>query len=93
VTALIVAGWFFHPMRNGDGYNFWSGIAGSFLTAIPGWAVAVFIYIKAFNCRQPGCLRVGPHHHAPSGTRWCGHHMPDDMRNAHPKPHLLKPKH
>lgn len=58
-------GYFFHPLH-GTGYQFWSGIAGSFLTSIPGWLVAFFLFIRARNCHVKGCksfhTAVDPEH-------------------------------
>ena len=50
--------WFFHPL-SGDGYQFWSGIAGSFLTSIPGWFIAITLMLRQHNCHVKGCWRRG----------------------------------
>ena len=58
MLASLFSGYFFHPLH-GDGYQFWSGIAGSFLTSLPGWAIAICLYLRHHNCTQKGCLRLG----------------------------------
>lgn len=68
----VFSGYFFHPLH-GDGYQFWSGIAGSFLTSIPGWIVAAALFLRHQNCHVKGCYRRGhidPAVHAPA----CRHH-------------------
>lgn len=70
--GTIFAHWFFHPLR-GLGYQFWSGIAGSFLTSLPGWFAALAIYLTHHNCQKKGCWRMG-HPHPKNGHPACRHH-------------------
>ena len=51
-------GYFWHPLH-GVGYQFWSGIAGSFLTSIPGWVAVVVLYARHHNCTEKRCWRLG----------------------------------
>jgi hypothetical protein len=69
VTAFFLDGWFWHPLRNGPGYNFWSGIAGCFLFSIPGWLAAVYLYVHGHICHVRGCWRLQWH----TSTRHGGH--------------------
>lgn len=55
----IFSGYFWHPLTNGPGYNFWSGIAGSFLTSVPSALVAALIFVRHKNCTTKGCWRLG----------------------------------
>jgi hypothetical protein len=64
-----------HPLLNGPGYNFWSGVASDAgeLTLIGG-ALAL---AKHANCDAPRCLRYGPHRTADGQHKLCRHHHPD----------------
>jgi hypothetical protein len=64
-----------HPLLNGPGYNFWSGIASDAgeLTLIGG-ALAL---AKHANCDAPRCLRYGPHRTADGQHKLCRYHHPD----------------
>jgi hypothetical protein len=53
--------YFWHPDRPGNGYNTWSGIAGSFLTSVPGWVAVVLLYVWHHNCHVKGCWRLSWH--------------------------------
>ena len=68
LIAGLFGGYFFHPL-NGNGYQFWSGIAGSFLTSLPGWGVALYLFTRSHNCHVKGCWRFGhsdPEHGYPA---------------------------
>lgn len=82
-------GFFFHPLF-GKGYQFWSGIAGSFLTSIPGWLVALWVYLRSQNCHEKGCFKRGALQGG-AGTKWCHNHAPDEVKQAHPKRHTHWP--
>jgi hypothetical protein len=69
-------GYFWHPLRNGPGYNVWSGIAGSFLTSIPGWFIALYVWIRGQNCHVHGCWRLQWHEHPDHGHPVCRRHHP-----------------
>lgn len=71
--ASIFSGYFWHPLTNGAGYNFWSGIAGSFLTSIPSAMIAVALFLRHQNCHVKGCLRRG-HLDPAVGAPACGKH-------------------
>jgi hypothetical protein len=76
-VSLIIGGWFWHPLRNGPGYNFWSGIAGCFLFSIPGWIAAAVIWIRSRNCHVYGCWRLQWYEHPDHGHPVCRKHHPD----------------
>ncbi|MGZ6570459.1 MAG: hypothetical protein ACXVHB_05980 [Solirubrobacteraceae bacterium] len=67
-----------HPLR-GDGYQFWSGIAGSFLTSMPGRLIAGFLFYRHHNCHQNRCPRLAWHPDA-DGHPKCKVHHPDHPR-------------
>ena len=73
IAATSFAWDLLHPLR-GDGYQFWSGIAGSFLTSLPGWTVAGVLFWRHHNCGEHGCLRLG-HAHPDHGRPVCRHHF------------------
>lgn len=57
--------------RSGNGYQFWSGIAGE-LTLL-GAAIAV---VKHHNCHVRGCWRVGRHSVDGTPYKVCRRHHP-----------------
>lgn len=85
----LFSGWFWHPLTNGPGYNFWSGIAGSFVSSwLPNPSVLLvgFLWLRHHNCHVDGCKSVrtsiDPLVHAPACRR---HHS---LRHLHGKdPH------
>lgn len=77
MAAAILAHWFFHPLR-GLGYQFWSGIAGSFLTSLPGWVVAAILFWRHHNCKERRCVRLG-HPHPKHGMPVCRKHFHNDL--------------
>lgn len=74
--ALFYLPTLWHPL-SGNGYQFWSGIAGA--TAIFSGTVAAFItYWKHVECHvesPKNCHRIG-HPVAGTGHRACRHHHP-----------------
>jgi hypothetical protein len=78
------SGFFWHPLH-GNGYQFWSGIAGSFLTSLPGWLVAIGLMARKHNCHVKRCPSVITHHdpavHAPACKR---HHSHRHLRGSVP---------
>lgn len=79
----VFSGYFFHPLY-GDGYQFWSGIAGSFLTSLPGWLVAGAMFLRHKNCHVKGCYRPGhidPAVHAPACKK---HHSLGHLHGSAP---------
>ena len=77
ITATSFVWILFHPLH-GDGYQFWSGIAGSFLTSLPGWGVALAIFYRHHNCGQKRCWRLG-HAHPEHGRPVCKKHYHNDI--------------
>jgi hypothetical protein len=79
----IFNGYFWHPLA-GNGYQFWSGIAGSFLTSLPGWLTAALLFTRHQNCHVKGCLRHGhpdPLHGWPACKK---HHSQADSLGSAP---------
>lgn len=68
--ALFYAPTLWHPL-SGNGYQFWSGIAGA--TGI--FAVFVIAY-KRINCHEPWCWRIGRHHVEGTPYVTCHKHHP-----------------
>lgn len=60
----------FHPL-SGNGYQFWSGIAGSFI-----FSVALGTFWHKHNCHEHRCLRLSWHADA-EGHPVCKRHHPD----------------
>jgi hypothetical protein len=83
MLSAILSGWFWHPLTVGPGYNFWSGIAGSFATnwINPSLLLAAFVLLRHHNCHVKGCKSVithtDPFVHAPACRR---HHS---LRHLH----------
>jgi hypothetical protein len=86
VLAAFAPAYVWHPLdtthHHGAGYDFWSGIAGSFLTSLPGWAAALVVYLHARNCHADGCWRLA-WHPAAHGHPVCKHHHPHGDGAAH----------
>lgn len=47
---------------SGPYYLFWSGFGGDLIGAIPLFGVLAVVW-RRVNCHQPGCWRIGLHHH------------------------------
>lgn len=87
---LALALFFLHPLgacSSGPthdpclGYNFWSGIAGSFILGGGIWVGAITA-LRHRNCHVRGCWRIG--RHPVEGTSFvvCRKHHPDDSPTA-----------
>ena len=88
IVHLLLTVWLWHPLGycpyphraaayvQCRSYGFWSGAAGSFLTSLPGWFVALGVYLRAHNCHQPRCPRLSWHPHPEHGHPVCKHHHP-----------------
>jgi hypothetical protein len=93
-TLAFLGGWFWHPLQAGNGYNFWSGIAGSFATnwINPGILIGGYIFLRHHNCHVKGCKSVltsqDPAVHAPA----CKHHHSHGHLQGSVPPHALPPK-
>ena len=71
--------WLWHPLGQCAGthaevircksYNFWSGVSGSFITSLPGWCVALALFLRHHNCHEHGCWRA-----AKNGRTHCKKH-------------------
>ena len=71
----LVYGWFWHPLRPGDGLNFYSGIGSDIgeLTLIS----ILWLGFRRVNCSAPWCPKVGLHPTADGQHHLCGFHHPD----------------
>ena len=67
---------FWHPLR-GLGYQFWSGIAGSFVLGGGIW-VGALATLRKHNCHARWCWRIGRHPVDGTGFVVCRKHHPDD---------------
>lgn len=98
IHALLFNVWFFHPLDEGTGstcsainhtgcgYAGWSGILGSFLTSVPGWIVAIVVFLYARNCHVRGCWRLQWHEHPDHGHPVCRKHHPHGHGRLHEIP-------
>lgn len=75
LITFVIPAWIFHPLI-GRGYQFWSGIAGSFLLGGGIWSGIAVTYWK-HSCHAPGCLRIGRFHTADRTAVLCSKHHPD----------------
>lgn len=66
--------WLFHPLI-GRGYQFWSGIAGCFISL--GLLSGGITAYRHINCHAPWCPRRGVHPTADGQFRLCRKHHPD----------------
>lgn len=70
-----------HPLW-GAGYQFWSGIAGSFVVSLPPWIVALVLFIRHKNCHHKRCWSIFTHLHPDHGWPVCKkhyHEVPDHV--------------
>lgn len=67
-----------HPLH-ADGYQFWSGIAGSFVTSTSVYA-GLYIFWRKHNCHVHRCWRLAWHPHPRHGHPLCKRHHPHDPR-------------
>lgn len=70
----------FHPLR-GFGYQFWSGIAGSFVLGGGIW-VGLFAYLRRHNCHVHRCWRLAWHPDPRDGHPRCKRHHVHDPRKV-----------
>lgn len=86
LVLIISSHWFFHPLGTCPagqaglgckGYNFWSGIAGSFLISLPNWFIAGFLFFRHTNCHAPWCPNVGKYPLEGTPFKLCKKHHPD----------------
>lgn len=86
MSTLVAASFWlhdiFHPLR-GLGYQFWSGIAGSFVLGGGVW-VGLLTYLRKHNCHQHRCWRLAWHPDPTSGHPVCKKHHPHDPANLPP---------
>lgn len=63
--------------EHGNGYQFWSGISGSFIVGGGIW-VGVITQIKKHTCHQKRCYRFG-HPHPDHGWPSCRKHYKKEL--------------
>lgn len=85
VGFLGIPDWFWHPLRIGDGYNFWSGFGSDLgeLTLVAGIVSLVLMAWHHFDCHADGCPRLTWHVHADHGHPVCKRHHPDGGNAPH----------
>jgi hypothetical protein len=69
-----------HQVMLCKGYNFWSGIAGSFASDWQNLTLPIMgaLFLRHHNCHVKGCWRLGhphPEHHWPSCRRHWDHEL------------------
>lgn len=74
------------PYGHWGWYNFWSGIAGSFLIGAVAWFLGWYIHHTCHDSRR--CLRLGRYPAAGGLFRLCRHHHPD-LRGQRPHRELI----
>src|SRR5262245_45704438 len=64
---------------SGSWYGFWSGIGSDLgeLALIGAVGTATYQLVRKYNCREPGCWRVGTHPAAGGQFLLCYRHHPD----------------
>jgi hypothetical protein len=90
IAIWVIPAYIYHPegyctgsrvqVRDCLGYNFWSGIAGSFVTSVltgSGLWTATFLWWWHHRCDTPGCLRKGKHPTADQMHKLCRVCHPD----------------
>lgn len=77
LALLGLPHWFWHPL-NGQGYQFWSGIASDAgeLTLITGIAMLLATFWRHHNCHVHRCPRLSWHPHPAHGHPVCRRHHP-----------------
>lgn len=78
VLGSIFHGYFWHPLRNGPGYNFWSGPLADLglITIFTGLAFFVSAWWRKHNCHVHKCWRLQWHEHPGHGHPVCAKHHP-----------------
>lgn len=86
VASFFFGHWLFHPLVS-RGYQFWSGIAGCFVSL--GMFSGLLVGWRHVNCHAPWCFRLGKHPTADGQFKLCRKHHPDlpdkqpDLREIH----------
>lgn len=99
-VEFVVPSWMFYPLGvctgKACGYQWWSGIAGSFLLGGGIWSGIGMAYWH-HQCHAPACLRLGKHPTADGTHRLCARHhpdLPDDRKSTlseiHERHHAAK---
>jgi len=74
VASFFFHHWLWHPLV-GRGYQFWSGIAGCFVSL--GLLSGLITAYRHINCHAPWCPRRGIHPAAGGQFKLCRKHHPD----------------
>lgn len=85
LAFLWVPDWFWHPLRNGDGYNTWSGWIGDLglLTILTAFLAGFVTWLRHHNCHVHRCWRLSWHPHPGHGHPVCKHHHPEHRQIRH----------
>ena len=75
---MLLSGYFWHPLTNGPGYNFWSGPLADLglVTIFTGLAFFVSAWWRKHNCHVHHCWRLQWHQHPGHGHPVCAKHHP-----------------
>lgn len=89
---------YWHPLRNGVGYNFWSGIGSDVgeLTLATSVVFAIVMAYRRHNCHVQRCWRLQWHVHPDHGHPVCKRHHPERVHNdagTHESDHWIEVRH
>ncbi len=76
--GLLLFGYFWHPLRNGNGYNTWSGWLSDLglVTIFSGLVFFIVAWWRKHNCHVYRCWRLQWHTHPGHGHPVCRTHHP-----------------
>ena len=91
---MIGPEWLYHPLGvcplvphaqriACQSYNFWSGVAGSFLISLPSWLVALGLFFRHRNCHHKRCWSIHTHNHPEHGWPACKQHWREIPEHLH----------
>jgi hypothetical protein len=75
LAFLGIPDWFWHPLQNGNGYNFWSGFGSDLgeVTLVTAIVAGFFGAYRHHNCHVKRCWRPG-HIDPAVGAPACSQH-------------------
>lgn len=77
--VAVIPGWFWHPLRSGNGYNSWSGWISDVaeITVVGAIAASLAAWWRKHNCHVHRCWRLQWHEHPEHGHPVCAVHHPN----------------
>lgn len=77
--------WFWHPLRLGNGYNFWSGFGSDLgeVTLVASALSLIYMMWRKINCHADRCPRIAWHPHGDHDHPVCKHHHPHGGNAPH----------